>query len=333
MRVIIKPTPVSSGIVFCLSLLLAAAPELSQAQDTNVKAEQLLNAMADATRKLDYDGIFIYRRDHHMDTMRLIHKVDGDGEKERLVSLSGHPREVIRDRQTVTCIFPENRVLMVEKSRNQELISRQFPESLEQLAALYKFSVLDEDRIAGRDAWVVDIRPIDGYRYGYRLWIDKENKLLLKSDLQNSDGETLEQILFTKLDVVRNIPDSLLQPSVSGSGYARIQTSETMPDSVKKPVPWQIRWMPNGFKMRNYEQQSMSEERQLVDHMVYSDGLAMVSVFIEKSRQPTRFIPGPMKKGALNAYARLANGYQVTAVGEVPQSTVQRMAISVVTRP
>jgi sigma-E factor negative regulatory protein RseB len=102
---------------------------------------------------------------------------------------------------------------------------------------------------------------------------------------------------------------------------------------VNKPVPWQIRWMPVGFKMKNYEQQSMTEEQNVVDHLVYSDGLAMVSVFIEKSKQPSRFIPGPLKKGALNAYARLANGYQVTAVGEVPQSTVQRMAISVTAGP
>lgn len=331
MRVIIKPVPATTGIVFCISMLLAFAPEVPRAEDRDGKAQQLLNAMADATRKLNYDGIFIYRRSHRMDTMRLIHKVDEDGEKERLVSLSGHPREVIRNKQTVTCIFPENRVLMVEKSRNQELISRQFPESLDQVAELYSFSVVNEDRIAGRDAWVVAIKPNDAYRYGYRLWIDKENNLLLKSDLQDNTGKTLEQILFTKLDVVENIPNSLLQSSVSGSGYTRIQTSETTPEIVKKPVPWQIRWMPAGFKMRNYEQQSMVEEKQVVDHLIYSDGLAMVSVFIEKSRQPSRFIPGPLKKGALNAYARLANGYQVTAVGEVPQSTVQRMAISIVT--
>jgi len=333
MRVIIKPVPATTGVIFCISMLLAFAPVVVRAEDQDGKAQQLLNAMADATRKQNYDGIFIYRRDQRMDTMRLIHKVDADGEKERLVSLSGHPREVIRNKQTVTCIFPENRVLMVEKSRNQELISRQFPESLDQVAEFYSFSVVNEDRIAGRDAWVVAIKPNDAYRYGYRLWIDKESNLLLKSDLQNNTGKILEQILFTKLDVVKNIPDSLLQPSVSGSGYTKIQTSESSPEIVKNPAHWQIRWMPAGFKMRNYEQQSMVEEQQVVDHLVYSDGLAMVSVFIEKSRQPSRFIPGPLKKGALNAYARLANGYQVTAVGEVPQSTVQRMAISVVTEP
>ena len=333
MRGIIKPATTGTGIIFCISMLLAIAPEVTHAEDMNARAQQLLNAMADATRKLDYDGIFIYRRDHRMDTMRLIHKVDGDGERERLVSLSGHPREVIRNKQTVTCFFPENRVLMVEKSRNQELISRQIPESLDKVADMYKFSVVDEDRIAGRNAWVVAIKPIDSYRYGYRLWIDKGNNLLLKSDLQNNKGDVLEQILFTKLDVVKNIPDKLLQPSVSGSGFTRIQTSEASPEIVNKPVPWQIRWMPVGFKMKNYEQQSMTEERNVVDHLVYSDGLAMVSVFIEKSKQPSRFIPGPLKKGALNAYARLANGYQVTAVGEVPQSTVQRMAISVTAGP
>ena len=83
--------------------------------------------------------------------------------------------------------------------------------------------------------------------------------------------------------------------------------------------------------MRNYEKQAMVEGIQMVDHIVYTDGLAMVSVFVEKTDQPARFTPGPMNNGALNAYARMANGYRVTAVGEVPQGTVQRMAISVVT--
>jgi sigma-E factor negative regulatory protein RseB len=337
MRRIIKPIPVSTAIILWVLMMLAVAPALPRAEDMDGNAQQLLNAMTSATRKLNYDGIFIYRRDHQMDTMRLIHKVAADGERERLVSLSGDPREVIRNRQTVTCIFPENQVIMVEKSRNHERISRQFPDSIDKVADHYKFSVVDQDRIAGRAAWVVAIRPADGYRYGYRLWIDKEHKLLLRSDLQNESGDTLEQILFTKLDVMENIPDDLLQPSVSGSGYTRIQTSETVAETVAeivtKPVPWQIRWMPTGFNMRNYEQQSLEQEQQVVDHLVYSDGLAMVSIFIEKSRQPSRFVPGPLKKGALNAYARLANGYQVTAVGEVPQSTVQRMAISVITGP
>ena len=314
-------------------MLLAATMEYTRAAETDgeSQARQLINLMTHATRSLNYDGIFIYRQDRGMDTMRLIHKVSTNGESERLVSLTGQPREVIRNNQSVTCIFPKNRAIMVEKSRNHELISSQLPEPIDKIADHYNFSVVQEDRVAGREAWIVAIKPEDNYRYGYQLWIDKDNHLLLKSDLIDNAGKTLEQILFTKLDVMDAIPDEWLKPSIQSSGYKRYQLAAPEPGTSEKSIQWQAKWMPNGFKMRNYEKQAMVEGKQMVDHIVYTDGLAMVSVFVEKTDKPSQFKPGPMNNGALNAYARMANGYRVTAVGEVPQGTVQRMAISVVT--
>ena len=314
-----------------LTILLASIPGLTSARDTQAEAQQLVNLMANATRKLNYDGIFIYRRGQRMDTMRLIHKVEGDGETERLISLTGHAREVIRNNRTVTCIFPETRMVLVEKSRKHELISAQLSEPVEAMTRHYLFSVVSQDRVAGKDAWIVVIKPVDNFRYGYQLWIDKENNLLLKSNLQNISGETLEQILFTKLDVMDAIPDELLKPSIPENEYNWYHLNETESGGGDNASPWQVKWMPTGFKLKNYEKQTTVMGRQLVDHIVYTDGLAMVSVFIEKSNHPSRISPGATQKGALNAFARLANGYQVTAVGEVPQTTVQRMAISVVT--
>ena len=321
----------AARLFLLITMALAAAPVAAESGDIQTDAQQLLNRMAGATRTLNYDGIFIYRRNHRMDTMRLIHKVAGDGERERLISLTGNAREVIRDNKSVTCIFPETKVVLVEKSRNHELISAQLSEPVEKSAEQYLFSVVDQDRVAGRDAWVVSIKPIDNFRYGYQLWIDKENSLLLKSNLQNISGETLEQILFTKLDVMDEIPDRLLEPSIPGTGFTWYRLTPDDSETENNSPRWQVQWLPTGFKLKNYEKQPAVSGRQVVDHIIFSDGLAMVSVFIEKYSQPSRFIPGSTTKGAVNAFARIANGYQVTAVGEVPQSTVQRMAISVVT--
>ena len=297
------------------------------AEEPGRQAQNLINSMSRAARDLNYDGVFIYRRNREMDTMRLIHRAGSGGELERLVSLTGMPREVIRDNQSVTLIFPDDQAVMVEKSRPRKL-GAQLPEPIERIAAFYAFTVDGQDRVAGRDAWVVNITPRDLYRYGYQLWIDKEHNLLLKSELRNKTGMPVEQIMFTQLEVRESIPDELLKPAMSGQGYTWYHQASAEERADSGAGVWRVTWMPEGFAMSNHEKQSLVASGDPVDHLVFTDGLASVSVFIEKLHDVPQI--GPAQMGGVNAFARFTDGFQVTAVGEVPQSTVQRMANSVV---
>ncbi|MBI2993701.1 MAG: MucB/RseB C-terminal domain-containing protein [Gammaproteobacteria bacterium] len=310
-----------------VTMAAAAASLVVEAQEVSPQAQELINRMSRAARDLNYDGVFIYRRSREMDTMRLIHKADAEGEHERLVTLTGMPREVIRDDQSVTCIFPDDQAVMVEKSRPRKFVA-QLPEPVERIAAYYSFNVEGQDRIAGRDAWVVNITPRDLYRYGYQLWIDKEHSLLLKSELKNKSGAPVEQIMFTQLEVRESIPDDLLRPTMTGQGYTWYHQASAEERADSGAGGWQVTWMPNGFALSNHEKQSLVASGDPVDHLVFTDGLASVSVFIEKLHDVPQI--GPAQMGGVNAFARFADGFQVTAVGEVPQSTVQRMANSVV---
>ena len=284
--------------------------------------------MSQASHELNYDGIFIYRHGRQLDTMRIIHKKGPDGEVERLFSLTGHPREVIRNKNSVTCIFPDNKAVIVEKSRPYDFPLEQLLEPIGSIAKYYKMSITGKDRIAGNPATIVTIQPNDNYRYGYQLWIDDKNSLLLKSELKNESGYPLEQIIFTKLDVVAAIPDALLKPSISGKGFTHYDNTMLSRSSGININNWRVGWAPGGFTMSNIGVNAQSGNS--VDHMVYSDGVAMVSVFIEKMKDNSQFIPGASKMGAVNAYTSHTGSYQVTAVGEVPPSTVEKMAISVV---
>jgi len=68
----------------------------------------------------------------------------------------------------------------------------------------------------------------------------------------------------------------------------------------------------------------------MVEHLVYSDGLAAVSVFIEKTDRPAGVgSKGPSRMGAIHAYSKVMDGEQVTVVGEVPESTVAMIGESV----
>ena len=320
-----------SSLLCSLPIIIVSSFTVAVADDDSSRqAQQLINEMFSASRELNYDGIFVYRRGNRIDAMRLIHKADANGERERMVSLTGYAREVIRDGKSVTCIFPDNQAVMVEKSRPQKLLTAQLPEPIEKIANYYEFSVTGRDRVAGRATWVVNIVPKDGYRYGYQLWIDEDTKLLLKSELKDDSGWPVEQILFTQLDVVEDIPDQLLEPAISGSGYTRyVGTSDDIPVHAGDGE-WRVTWMPAGFEMSDHEKQAMVANDMPVDHMVYTDGLAIVSVFVEKLENDPDAMQGPSRMGGVNAFATLSNGYQVTAVGEVPQKTVQLMANSVV---
>ena len=64
--------------------------------------------------------------------------------------------------------------------------------------------------------------------------------------------------------------------------------------------------------------------------MVYSDGMAAVSVFIEPlSGRAEKLRPGPSSLGSFQIYTREVAKHIVTVVGEAPAASVQRIADAV----
>jgi len=311
-------------------LLLILVPVSSFATDQMPPAQQLIRQMSEANHKLNYEGVFIYRRQGKMDTMRIIHKVGENGIHERIVSLTGFAREVIRDKNSVTCFLPDDESVMVEKSTPRQFKISQLPEQINKVSEYYTFSIAGQDRVANRPTWVVDIVPKDDYRYGYQLWIDLESKLLLKSELKNKKGVPLEQFFFAKFQIFDEIPDEWLKPEISGVGYTwHDNSSEDFPVH-KGDVSWKATWMPDGFVMSDQEKQSVEESQMPVEHLMYSDGLATVSVFVEKIDKPVNVVTGPSSMGGVNTFSTMTDSYLITAIGEVPRDTVMLFAKSVV---
>lgn len=303
----------------------------ARAEQTDL-ARNLLVDMARAARELNYDGVFVYQRGAHTDTMRIIHRGTPAGERERLVSLTGAAREVIRDDASVKCIFPDNRAVMVEKGRPRKLIASAFAGSVDEIAKQYRFVLHGPDRIAGRPTTVVGVVPNVADRYGYALWIDDATHLLLKSSVVDGAGNVLEQILFTEISYPESIPDKLLEPGVAGEGYTWF-TGERGEDAGETDAAgerWQVQWLPNGFQLRKYSMQRMAASARPVRHMAFSDGLALISVFVEPIDAANPPMEGYSVMGAVNTYSLRTHEHQVTVVGEAPPLTVRRVAVSVV---
>jgi len=318
---------------YLLLLCLGLSPDLSAqapADDDAKFSKELLQHMSEAVKKLNYEGTFVFMRGDRLDAMHILHKYSGEGELEKIVSLTGYAREIIRNNQTVTCIFPDTREVVVEKTKAETFPSR-LPGTVDSIADYYDFFLDGEERIAGRETWVVRISPKDPFRYGYQLWIDQENHLLLKSELRANDGSPIERLMFTRIALHDSMDDSLFAPSISGEGFTWHQYQQDVRPGGQDQQ-WQVTWMPEGFRLNDYDMESVSASGRSVDHMIFSDGVATVSIFVERPGDTSLADLGLANIGGVNVYVKVKDGYQFTAVGEVPADTVKRMVDSVIAR-
>ncbi|MGM0594513.1 MAG: MucB/RseB C-terminal domain-containing protein [Pseudomonadota bacterium] len=291
-------------------------------------AAALLERMVRSAHQLNYSGTFVYEQGGALQSMRIIHAASEQGERERLVSLSGPSREVVRSRERVTCILPEDDHIVVENARAKRPFSFQLPTDLEPLRRYYRIALDGEERIAGMEAKKVVIAPRDEFRYGQNFWLASDTGLLLRAEVVNEQGRVIEQVMFTSLEVHDAIPKELLEPQVNERDQVVELDRHTTPASSEGLPQWQVAELPPGFTLHLQRNHYLPGKRFPVEHHVYNDGLASVSVFIEKRSEDDNAFSGPSAMGGVNAYGRMLDDHSVTVVGEVPPVTVQHIAES-----
>lgn len=148
----------------------------------------------------------------------------------------------------------------------------------------------------------------------------------LKSQLTDERGEIVEQILFTQLDIVDHVPADALEPTTDTEGFTWLRPPPLPPDSGT--VLWRVENLPGGFRLSAATRGAIAGSEHPVEHLVYSDGLATVSVFIEDPNTQPELSEGFSKVGSTNAFSVTVRGRRVTAVGEVPRQTVRSIATS-----
>lgn len=307
---------------YLLTGLLLVLAQVALAGDD---ARQWLQRANEAARRLDYEGTFVYRHQGHLETLRIIHRADAHGETERLYSLTGSRREILRDNDKITSIFGDSRAVLVDRRQAGNPLSAAVPANVDELSSSYRLDVLGEGRIADRATRVVAIVPLDGFRYGYRLWLDEQTGLLLRSDLLDERGEAVEQVIFTELRTPESIDPEALRPELSGEGFTWYQPK---PRDRAQTVPaerWTFDELPAGFEPVLREVRTLPGSSGPVEHLLFSDGMASVSIYVELAAADELFT-GASRMGAVNAYGRVLDDHQITVVGEVPAATVQRVA-------
>lgn len=303
-----------TGLLLGLMALPATAGEDAMAQ---------LVEMTNAVRQTNYDGVVVYSSGSRMETMRIVHGFDGETERERLVSLTGDAREIVRDGDAVICVLPRQRAKMVDERSTASLLPSVPAEALSRLSTFYDVKDMGRGRVADRPCRGIAVMPKDGYRYGYRIWLDEEHKVPLKVSLVDEQGTVLEQMLFTHIVFPDVIDPAAFEPQASTAGFETIRQSKAATAGAVSAGDWTIDDLPPGFRVAAGDAQQLGTVESPVNHLLLTDGLATVSVFAATNKLPSKVFEGVSSLGAVNAFGRMIGEQHIAVVGEVPARTVE----------
>jgi sigma-E factor negative regulatory protein RseB len=302
--------------------VLVLATSVAQAQSPETLA--WLRKIHEATQRLSYSGTFVYQNGNRTETSRITRYVDpAGGDIEKLEVMDGVPREIVRTKDAVRCYLPDSRVVKVDR-RTERAFPALVPERISALAGHYDISLGETRRIAGYDCREVVLQPKDNLRYGYRLYADVNSGMLMKAVTVDAKGQSVEEFTFTQL-AVGNVTRDMVRPRHTVKAW-RVEEAQAAPARL---AGWGLSDELPGFRKVTEIKRRLGESRP-VGQMVYSDGLAAVSVFIEPLEgRPDPVRSGLASMGAIHIYRREVANHMITVVGEAPAVSVQRIADAV----
>nr|WP_242467088.1 MucB/RseB C-terminal domain-containing protein [Ectothiorhodospira shaposhnikovii] len=319
-----------------LTLLVAALLATATAAASEQAAHGLLQKMIRAVDELNYEGIFVFAHDQRMETLQIIHARDERGSRERLVALTGSPREIIKDENSIICVRPDDLdpALCLDPGKSLLGLSGVMPirqQGLDGLGENYRLRLGERYRVAGLPCRELAIIPRDHLRYGHQLCIHEPTGMLLQSRLLSREGRIFEQFMFTRIEFPARVADERLQARMEGKGMtARPMESPPAKTHFMEPDPqWRVGSMPAGFRVSGVSKRNMAASPHPVQHIILTDGLATVSIFVTRIDRAEDRASGVTRSGGLHAMALPWGDYQVTVLGEVPEATVRLIAESV----
>lgn len=340
----------TAPVAACLlvSILAFAASTVAQERSALPAAEppvrtplEWVQAMQQAASRVNFTGTIVYQSGTEMRTSRIVHMFDGTNSHERVQTLDGKPREFIRLRtqnnDEVQCLFPETRRIVIEHRSIDEPFPGLIGATPEAILERYELKSGTVERIAGVECQIMLLKPRDTMRYGYRLCAERLTGLLLKAQTLGDKREVLEQVSFTDIRIGERIARSQLKPSWSIAGWT-IERSDYRRVDLEK-AGWIVP-TPDGFRRTKEVARRMGTRDAM--QVVFSDGMATVSVFIEPNvsvdpQSPAAQPSEPAKPadeeaqvlGPTAAYSMRLGDAMVTVVGEVPPVAVRAVARSV----
>jgi len=322
-----------TGGLATLALVLAMP---AAGADERADPGRWIERMGAALEELNYEGTLVELAGDRATVMRVVHRHEGGQTSERLTAIDGVGREIIRQGDEVTCILPDERLVLVDRRDNVPAAASHLGTRLGGRphfpAAHYRLALEPGPVLAGRPTQLVVVEPADALRYGYRLWLDAATALPLKVQVAGAGGAVIEEVMFADIRLGEPIAQAAVQASQPTAGYAWRRAAPA-PGPAATPAPWTAARLPPGF-VQQAATTKPGRSAAPVTQLVYSDGVATVSVFIEPGAGPgpdavaasPTAVPGGTRLGSASLYTLVRSGHRVTAMGEVPAHTVEMIA-------
>ena len=279
------------------------------------EATDWLNRAATAAQQLNYSGVYVYHHGEHVEVMRVSHRKDASGEQEKVEVLDDLPRQFLRLNKDVYCQLSDGKTVRMEKNTSRRFFPALLPENPEDLQRNYIIKLGGSERVAGVNCQIVTLEPRDGYRHGYQLWLDKRSGLPLKSRIVNSNGGVVSMFVFSEIQIGRAPDAQIFRQDLLGKKI--VMASIEQPPSVV----WDVT-APPGYARVLEATRPLPGKKLPVTHLVFSDGLSVLSLFIEPGSDASASLQGLSAEGAMGVYARQLDGYKITTLGEVPNSAL-----------
>ncbi len=326
----------TSSAVLAVGLLAASGAWAQSGKPSSPPDErtevQWLQAMQSAAERLNYAGTIVYQRGGAVQSSRVVHFFDGNQSQERLQLLDGKRREYIRRGTEVQCLYPDTRRVRFERRPEQETFPAIGAGAPNDILQHYRLVVGGLERVAGLECRVLTLEPKDSHRYGHWLCADRATGLLLKALTLNERAEPLEQMAFADVRIGEKFDRTQLRPSWSTEGWA-VERAEMQPADAEKSG-WSITPPPGFRKLRSVTRKmAAGETGRAALQVVFSDGLATMSVFIEPGAGANLPHDVTHTQGPVSGFTRRVNDALVTVIGEVPPMTVRATALSVASKP
>lgn len=310
--------------------ILVAAVVLPAVAVAGESGESWFARMQGALGSRSYEGTIVYIGNGQPMAYRLVVSAGGYA---RVTALSGPPREIIRGPRVAVRMRPDGTTMVVHGMAG-DASPLPFPPASKtapaKLLAAYRFQLGGWNRVAGEDARLVELVARDHWRYGYRVWIGRESGLPLRSELVDSRGNILEQAFFTRLQLIDR---KTARGEIGGKALALADGEAAPTPAATQPCPGvdttgqvKLTSLPAGFHEVRMACEEGPPRATPVTHILVSDGLATVSVFVARREDNGSTLVGGTSLGAVHAVGRVAGGFAVTAMGTVPFATVARIA-------
>ena len=295
-------------------------------------ALEWLDRISRSARELPYSGVFVHQTAEGASTSRIAHLVDKQGvEHEKLELMDGPLTEIIRRNDEMTCYKPESRTVSIDRRATGRFFPSLISGSAKTIAENYRVNLGSVERIAGFDCQWVILEPKDAMRYMQKLCAEVGTGLLLRAKMFNNRKQLVEQFMFTQLDVSRSVAKQSLKSRYEQSqGWQKLYAVSSVKDS---DTGWLAANLPAGFRKVMEMTRNLVGRPTPVSHLVYSDGVLSVSVFVESVQSDPNSVTSVLAEDGPTSFAmRTVADHQVTVMGEVPLAAVQTIADGVTRR-